>query len=81
MFGLEVPVMCHVEAIHGLSAHADLPELLRWAGNFISAPKMTFVVHGELESARQFADTLDTELGHHCHVPELGESVSLFQGI
>lgn len=81
MFGLEIPVLCHVEAIHGLSAHADLSELLRWAGNFISPPKMTFVVHGELESARQFANSLDAELGHHPHVPELGESVSLFQGI
>lgn len=81
MFGLEVPVLCHVDAIHGLSAHADLSELLRWAGNFISPPKMTFVVHGELESARHLADRLDVDLGHHAHVPELGEAVSLFRGI
>jgi metallo-beta-lactamase family protein len=81
MFGLEVPVMCHVEVIHGLSAHADLSELLRWAGNFISPPKMTFVVHGEQDSARHLAQTLAADYGHHPHVPELGEAVSLFRGI
>ncbi len=81
MFGLEVPVSCHIEIINGLSAHADLSELMQWASNFISPPKKTFIVHGELESARHFSNLLESELDQHPHIPELGESVSLFQGI
>ena len=45
MFGKQVPVNCHVREVHGLSAHADQHELLRWLSNFKTAPKTTFIVY------------------------------------
>lgn len=53
--GMEVPVKAQVVNIGQLSAHAGKSELLRWLSGFKSAPKQTFLVHGEpvaLESLR-----------------------------
>ena len=81
MFGYDIPVVCHVEKIEGLSAHADKGELLRWAENFEDNPKLTFVVHGELKSSSAFAETLHQNYGWNVHVPQYKESVELFKGI
>jgi len=55
IFGEELPVRCHVREVHGLSAHADQSELLRWLSNFKKAPKTTFIVHGEEATAIAFS--------------------------
>jgi len=81
MFGYDIPVVCQVEKIEGLSAHADKGELLRWAENFEDKPKLTFVVHGELKSSSAFAETLHQNYGWNVHVPQYKESVELFKGI
>ncbi len=82
IFGKQVPVRCHVRKIEGLSGHADKLELLQWVNNFKRPPKKTFVVHGELESATAFAETLTTELSwNNVTVPDYLESYSLFEGI
>jgi metallo-beta-lactamase family protein len=36
-----------VEFVSNLSAHADYSEVLAWLGGFESAPKTTFITHGE----------------------------------
>jgi len=82
MFGTEVPVRCHVRQIDGLSAHADKEELLQWTGQFTEAPKRTFVVHGEPESATALANTLYEEhQWQNVFVPDYLESFELFQNI
>lgn len=82
IFGLDVEVKCNVQQIEGLSAHADKAELLRWAGNFQSSPKMTFIVHGEIESAKHLAHTLTEQLNWpNVIVPQYLESFELFQSI
>lgn len=82
IFGNEVPVLCHVRQIEGLSAHADKEELLQWVKNFREAPKRTFVVHGEMESATAFANTLYEEYQwQNVVVPNYLESFELFQNI
>ncbi|MCC5932501.1 MAG: MBL fold metallo-hydrolase [Cyclobacteriaceae bacterium] len=81
MFGLDVPVECHVEKMDGLSAHADVDELFTWLSGFEESPKMTFCVHGEKAVATRFAERINADLGWNARVPEMNESVDLFRGI
>lgn len=81
IFGQNVPVNCHVEVIHGLSAHADQIELFAWLGGIQHSPKMTFVVHGEEESAKVMRQKIEDDLGWNVFVPKYLEAVKLFSGI
>lgn len=65
LFGDRVPVRAQVHTIGGLSAHADQPGLLDWLRGFDKPPGCTFVVHGEAEASRTFANAVGTELGWH----------------
>ncbi len=80
IFGEQIPVKCQVRVIHGLSAHADQSELLRWLGNFTKSPKMTFITHGEIESATTFAKKIK-EMGWSPIIPQYLESFEIFNGI
>jgi metallo-beta-lactamase family protein len=80
IFGEDVPVKCQVRVINGLSAHADQSELLRWLRNFKESPKMTFITHGEIESATTFSKKIE-EMGWESIIPEYLESFELFNGI
>lgn len=77
IFGEDVPVRASIHFFDGLSAHADRPALLAWAGAFHHAPAHTFVVHGEPDAAQSLADELHKKLGWHVSVPEQGQSVIL----
>lgn len=81
IFGEQVPVHCHVREVHGLSAHADQSELLRWLSNFKKAPKTTFIVHGEEASATVFSKLISDRLGWNTVIPEYLQTVNLFSGI
>lgn len=81
IFGEDVPVNCHVREIQGLSAHADQSELMRWLDNFKKSPKMTFITHGEIESATTFSKLIESKLGWKTAIPEYLESVELFKGV
>ena len=81
MFGYEIPVVCHIEKIEGLSAHADRSELLGWLKHFNDHPKNTFIVHGELKSSESFAETIRKEFGWNVTVPKYKEAIELFRGI
>jgi metallo-beta-lactamase family protein len=80
IFGQDVPVKAKVFTINGLSAHADRSELLDWLDGFDKAPKQTFIVHGEKESANALCDTL-IDKGWNAHVPHYLENVELFDHI
>jgi len=80
IFGEDVPVKCQVREINGLSAHADQQELLRWLGGFKHSPKMTFITHGEIESATIFSKKIE-EMGWETIIPNYLESFELFNGI
>lgn len=81
MFGYEIPVVCHVEKIEGLSAHADREELLNWLSHFRKHPKNTFVVHGEPKTSKAFAKTIKQNFGWNVKVPNFMETIELFRGI
>jgi metallo-beta-lactamase family protein len=82
IFGEHVPVHAEVAMLPGLSAHADSEELLRWLSNFHSAPKYTFVVHGEAPAATAMKEQIENRLKwKHVVVPNFMESFRLFDGI
>jgi metallo-beta-lactamase family protein len=51
-------VRCQVRTIHGLSAHADGDELLRFLKPTLNAKSTAFVVHGEVDQSQAFANRL-----------------------
>jgi metallo-beta-lactamase family protein len=77
MFGEDVPIRAQVEAIHGLSAHADANGLLRWLRTATGRPRHVFIVHGELPSAETLAGRIRSELGWDASVPDYRERVRL----
>ncbi len=81
LFGLEIPVKCHVEKLEGFSAHADRSELIRWLVNFKDSPKNVFVVHGEKKTAEHFGQSINEKFGWNVFVPEFNETFELFRGI
>ncbi len=70
--GQDIPRRAEVLSVHGLSAHADRSELLRWART-APAPRGVFVTHGEPESAKAFAAALAAAWGIQPDVPGLGD--------
>ncbi len=63
IFNDDIAVRARLHTIGGLSAHADRDGLLAWLRGFAHAPRRTFVVHGERETAVGFADAVRRELG------------------
>jgi metallo-beta-lactamase family protein len=51
-------VKCQIRTIHGLSAHADGDELLRFLGPTLKPQTTAYVVHGEVDQAEGFARRL-----------------------
>ncbi|MEI4584004.1 MBL fold metallo-hydrolase RNA specificity domain-containing protein, partial [Klebsiella pneumoniae] len=45
--GEDIPVRADVKNISALSAHADAEEIMAWLKTSNSAPRMTFITHGE----------------------------------
>lgn len=72
-----VPIKARIENLDALSAHADSDEILAWLSCFRSAPRTTFITHGEPEASAVLAARIRSELGWHCEVPELGKTVEL----
>jgi metallo-beta-lactamase family protein len=64
-----------VRTIHGLSAHADSQELLRFLEPTLKPETTAFVVHGEPEEAEGFAARLLAKGVGHAHVPAMESSV------
>jgi metallo-beta-lactamase family protein len=77
MFGQDVPLRAAVEAVPGLSGHADRGELLRWLGQLSKAPKVTILTHGEPQPMDALAEELRTTRGWQVATPALGEKVEL----
>jgi metallo-beta-lactamase family protein len=75
--GQMIPVQAHVEKIDSMSAHADSQEIMRWLGGFKSAPKMTFLVHGEPVGMEALQALISGKLGWKTKMPAHGERVEL----
>ncbi len=77
LYGEDVIVNAKIHTLGGFSAHADRDGLLEWIGNIKNNKLKVFVVHGEEESSRVFAEKVRSEFGYDVHVPSWGEIVDL----
>ena len=75
--GSYIPVRAEVVSLDMFSAHADGDELMRWLGGFESAPKETFVVHGEPASSDTLRHSIKERFGWSAQVPEHLQTVAL----
>jgi len=69
---------CQVRTIHGLSAHADGDELLRFLGPVLTPSTRTYVVHGEVDQAEAFAGRLVAAGAGEAMVPAMETSTVVF---
>jgi metallo-beta-lactamase family protein len=71
-------VRCDIRTIHGLSAHADGDELLRFLKPTLGPKTTAYVVHGEVPQAEAFAQRLVANGVGRAHVPAMESSVIEF---
>lgn len=74
IFGEPYDLKCEVEVFEEFSAHADRDDLIHWVTQGKDRWQKVFVVHGEPESSRSFAEALMSEGIREAIVPELNES-------
>ena len=75
--GQDIPVRAEVAMLDSLSAHADGAEIVEWLHGFSSAPRQTFITHGEPAAADAMRQRIERDLHWSCHVPYYLESVPL----
>ncbi|MEG1538063.1 MAG: MBL fold metallo-hydrolase, partial [Clostridiales bacterium] len=75
--GEEIDVRAEIINMDGFSAHADKNELVAWLDRFEKMPSRIFVVHGEEQSALEFADTVNQRYSVATVVPQMGDIVEL----
>ncbi len=68
-------VKCQIRTIHGLSAHADGDELLRFLSPTLRKETAAYVVHGEVDQAEGFARRLLKKGLGRATVPAMESSV------
>lgn len=77
MFGQHVPVHARIERIDGMSSHADAGEIIRWLRTFPKAPKVTYLVHGEVMAQEALKLRIMKELDWRVEVPVHGQKVDV----
>ncbi|HUU85721.1 MAG TPA: MBL fold metallo-hydrolase RNA specificity domain-containing protein, partial [Phycisphaerae bacterium] len=70
-------VNARVTQIHGLSAHADQKDLLRWIGHLEAPPRRVFLTHGEEESITRLGEEIGSRLGWSVEVPAYQDEYEL----
>ena len=75
--GQYVTIRANVEYLPNLSAHADYSEIIAWLGGFESAPKITFITHGEPVAADAMRLHIEEQLHWKTIVPDYLETVIL----
>ena len=80
LFGEEIQVKCEIGILPGKSGHADRDGLTDWLRGFESAPKLTFVNHGENTVTETFAEYIESELSYKAMAPYSGTQFDLISG-
>lgn len=80
LFGETIEVKARIENLPGISGHADINQLTRWAAAFEQKPKKVFVVHGDDKVTEQFAAHLHDTLGYDAYAPYSGDTFDLLTG-
>ncbi len=64
LFGEEIHVNAEIYNLEGFSGHADQNGLFSWIAGFRQKPKQVFLVHGEEDSKKDFAELIHGRLGY-----------------
>ncbi|MGI6069250.1 MAG: MBL fold metallo-hydrolase RNA specificity domain-containing protein [Blautia sp.] len=72
LFGEEIHVAAEICQLPGISGHADVDGLLKWAGSLERKPKKVFVVHGDDLVTETFAQRLKDVFGYDAYAPFSG---------
>lgn len=72
LFGEDIEVKARIENLDGISGHADVNGLIKYASALNNAPLKTFVVHGDDKVCDEFASHLSTKLGYSAVAPYSG---------
>ena len=75
--GTTIAVRADIQTLHGLSAHADRDDLLRWVTGFTSVPKQIYLVHGEPGPAAALATAMKQRLDVEAHVAQDGQTIEI----
>jgi len=77
IFGEHYSLRARVQVINALSAHADKNEMLDYFGQIGKMPERVFIVHGEMDQAEPFSESL-RQLGMaDVTIPERGQVVEI----
>jgi len=71
------PVEARIEEIHGLSAHADRDDMLRWLGHLKDPPRRVFLTHGEQHGSDKLAEQIRSRWKWSVEVPDYREEIEL----
>jgi len=77
IFGQIVPVRAQVAALEQFSDHADASELLQWLKTFHKTPEVTYLVHGEPDSAAALQQAIQQQLGWRVEIAKYMQRVEL----
>jgi metallo-beta-lactamase family protein len=77
VLGAHIPLNAHVEMLHGLSAHADGPELIDFVRPMAGGGTKVFLVHGELDQAEAHQKALAAAGFADVKIPQRGDSVEV----
>ena len=77
LYGQQVAVRAEIATIGQLSAHAGKSELLRWLSGFQTAPKQTFLVHGEPVALNSLRDAVTSQFKWPVTIPAHLQSFDL----
>lgn len=79
LFGETVTVAAQIMQLPGISGHADVNGLLKWA-KAIKGVKKFFINHGEAQAVEAFAQCLRDQLGAEVYCPYSGAEVDGMTG-
>jgi metallo-beta-lactamase family protein len=75
--GADVAVRAEVASVHGLSAHGDADELMRWLAGIGAPPRHVYLNHGEPAASEALRARIDAELGWQATVAADGQRVQV----
>ena len=77
IFGQIIPVRAKVAALEQFSDHADTAEMLQWLKTFKKAPEVTYLVHGEPDSAAALQQAIRQQFGWRVEIAKYMQKVEV----
>lgn len=77
LFGEPIGIRAEIAQLPGMSGHADKNGLIEWLQAIGEKPQRVFVVHGDDDSSKDFAEYIRTEYGYQAYAPYSGTRFDL----